>query len=325
MKQSLNRFSLITVVLFGITILSANNSDAIDPPFDFDIHINTTFAISNILPLINSINLTSRSTVVEPDNAPIIPTTSGEFQIIPHNVQYDMLIEPNTRIFMFGERHTSAAVKNELANNMPTFQTIGITHLGMEMFGTDAQSMLDEYNQGGSNENEIRAYLSEEWGYKEVIDDYMNMMAAARDSGISIVALDIPGHGNHGEIEERNDYMASVIGNILCNNDEARIITLTGAMHIQVDGEGMRNILSSNVYNYNVSSAVFLTRDTQDPTVIPITMPVSMTRSLSTPFLADEYQQNISIMRQISREGLANERFMASSPDFFHQTIIHFP
>ena len=313
----MNRLRLITAILLGLITLFLNDLYAQTDPFSScnfgtSLDIGVTIAGIEGRELINPLGLPTQGK--ETEDTLIIPP------ILPQTVDYGTLIQPDTQVFIFGETHTSAATKDELANNMDIFKKAGITHLGMEMFGTDVQGMLDEYSQGGSNEDEIRNYLREKWGYEGAVDNYMNMIAADRDAGISIVALDTPGHA--GDIEERNDHMVSVVEDILRNDNGAKIITLTGTMHIQANGEGMRNILSSHFIN--VGSAVILAEDSRkDPSQWLTTTLLGSTNSEAL-YRPKEYYQNLSILDQIAREGLSSQRFSSPHTDFYG-IVIHLP
>lgn len=173
-------------------------------------------------------------------------------------VDYSRIIAADTDVLMFGETHNIAQGKQELVWNMHLFKELGFTHIGLEMFTTDVQFMLDEFNRTGENRAEVLRYLYGQWGYPDMVENYMEILDVARAEGIQVVALDMPTRqqDNYVDFTEqltaRNEYMSRIISGILKQEGNRRIITLNGALHL----EGMSALMRKN-YEINVTSVAF--------------------------------------------------------------------
>ena len=70
-------------------------------------------------------------------------------------INYSQMINPTTRVLALGETHTREIVKQEIIDHIEQFRDLGFTHFGFEVFGTDAQLALDEYQETGDRKEEL--------------------------------------------------------------------------------------------------------------------------------------------------------------------------
>jgi uncharacterized iron-regulated protein len=108
-------------------------------------------------------------------------------------ISYSVLVEKSMEsdLIFFGEIHNSAIahwLQHELVKDLAA-DTLRTTHIGMEMFEADQQLLIDEYFGGqiaqSSFENEARLWDNYQTDYKPVVE-------FARESGLRIVATNIP-------------------------------------------------------------------------------------------------------------------------------------
>ena len=107
---------------------------------------------------------------------------------------YGKMIQHKHRVVLFGEwQHSVGAYKVEVANAIRQLSKMGFNQLGMEMFPSDEQPMLDEYIKTGSNLNQVKAFLKLNWGiYEEKTGGYSHIVVTAKNSGLGIIGLDLP-------------------------------------------------------------------------------------------------------------------------------------
>jgi hypothetical protein len=165
-------------------------------------------------------------------------------------------IAKDVDVVLFGESHPGAQVKIELAQNMSLFKQLGFTCLGLEMFSTDVQDMLDEYFRTGKNREELLQYLKDVWGYSTA-EYYMKLIEAARKNGIRIIALDMPKQLQEQLdvvewLDARDKYMSKTISEILAE-DGGRMLVLCGKGHLK----GIKSILEEK-HGLNVVSVFFV-------------------------------------------------------------------
>ena len=158
-------------------------------------------------------------------------------------LDWKALFGGEARVVYLGEPHYVKAVKNILASRMDDFKKAGITHIGLEMFGTDRQGVLDTFDPA-----QTRDTLKKEWGWEP--DAYTGMIKAADDASMSRVALDMPAKdrakmqteckasgrkGCMGELfQARDKHMIKALSRFLSENPDARILILIGNDHLEV-------------------------------------------------------------------------------------------
>lgn len=161
-------------------------------------------------------------------------------------LDYGQILGAN-RILGFCDEHELVSVKLRLAEDLPRLKSLGITHLGLEMFYSDMQDILDEYVTRGKNFELIAKHLKDNWSHEEVAHlGYIELVKSARKYGLRIIALDVPKRIDDENDEERrqknkvadldfvvlfrNKFMASVIEHTLAETD-SKIAILIGKAH----------------------------------------------------------------------------------------------
>jgi len=157
------------------------------------------------------------------------------------------------RAVYIGEPHFVEAVKIELSAHMAEFRSAGITHLGLEMFGSDHQPVLDAFFLTGdkSVESEICAILDSEWGW--ITEQYIALLRAAREAGIRPLAIDMPHAEEQALLDKRRAqglsvgpaalfvprdvHMVGTLGEFLREDPAARILVLAGIDHLEVSNQ----------------------------------------------------------------------------------------
>ncbi len=122
----------------------------------------------------------------------IPPVRSDQGQVrVSAETLFAQLLNVNPGLF-FGDRHGSYNTVEYLSGNMDYFKKQGVTTLYMEMFAADAQPLLDRYFEKGDNVAELEQYLYTQGWHKDLGMDkkYMELVKAARESGIRIVGID---------------------------------------------------------------------------------------------------------------------------------------
>jgi len=146
------------------------------------------------------------------------------------------LMEKN-RVVAMGETHQSPNPQRDVTTAaMPALKAAGATHLAIEA-GTEIQSALDEFNKTGKLDRSVLPILLRD-------NDFMNMLNAARENGIKVVAVDAsqpenPNASNrdHGPYVNRDEIMANNIGKILDGEQvnpgqPNKVIFFVGSAHL---------------------------------------------------------------------------------------------
>jgi len=207
----------------------------------------------------------------------------------------------DNRAVYFGEVHSHWAVKDELSERMPEFASLGFTHLGMEFFSVDFQPTLDTYFETGERSKDVLDYLARVSSLGGQVNEaslekgkkYMQIVEAARENGLRILALDLHQAefdkrleeieeefyaGNGGRINElqgilndrREETMQRVTAGVL-EDPRAKIINLTGAAHndrisrkvegtpgeegVSIDFTGQERIIEVMLFDYAAQRA----------------------------------------------------------------------
>jgi hypothetical protein len=136
-----------------------------------------------------------------------------------------------SRVFFFGEKHTSIEAKREIEELLPVFQSTGGTHIAMEMLHQDGQSILDRYKLKGDNEPEVRKQLERfNWG-GNTLESYLAILQKARALGLNIIGLDVDTDtgGNYFQRHRnRNAAWASLLAGIIEANPNSKVLALSG-------------------------------------------------------------------------------------------------
>ncbi len=156
-------------------------------------------------------------------------------------------------VVFLGEEHTDATSQNFIAGQAEKMKAAGITHFGVEM-PSQWQPMLDKWAAG---DNDARAEFkdaltkgTDEQRYPGLPERYVNMIDSMIKAGIKPVALDVP-HKSPLSPEgytDRNKHTTDIIGGIIKDNPDARIVALGGSNHSgrSAIGESLDTQLKNN-------------------------------------------------------------------------------
>ena len=153
-------------------------------------------------------------------------------------VDYAKMIQHKHRVVLFGEwQHSVGAYKVEVANAIRQLSKMGFNELGMEMFPSDEQPMLDEFTKTGSNLNQVKDFLKQYWGsYEEKNGGYYQIVISAKNSGLRITGLDMPydkyftgSTKLKNEHFKRNKYMGEKIAKLV--EKGRRVVVLMDIAH----------------------------------------------------------------------------------------------
>ena len=207
-------------------------------------------------------------------------------------IGYRSIISDETRVIAFGEHHIHEGAKREIIRALETLREKGVTHLALEMFGRDFQKELDRYIAGGSNKRSIYENLKNCWGYPDRITDlYMDIIDNTKNSGLQLIALDIPQKTRESFTESdqieinvlRDQKMAESIKMVLDESPNNKIVTISGLDHV------------SNIYESN-SMAMLLKK--------------AGIKTTTFGLVGDIYHDERDIQVQTRQAGIENERFM---------------
>lgn len=170
-------------------------------------------------------------------------------------VDYSQMVSPQTRVIALGETHTREITKREVMDHLEQFRDLGFTHFAMEVFGTDVQATLNEYQVNGTRKEKLLQYLKEHWGEysAEAADLYLQAVGEAKRVGLQVVGIDLP----HSEKDQyplesregstkRDEIMAQTVRAILDENPEYKVVTFTGSFHAGKSEDTMADILTTN-------------------------------------------------------------------------------
>lgn len=165
----------------------------------------------------------------------------------------ELMSGPEPVVYL-GEAHFVAAIKKELAAHMAEIRAAGITHIALEMFGTDRQEALDRFHSDGSGREELLEVIQNDWGW--VPEDYVAMLEAMAAAGVKPVAIDLSrdeklavfkrckelgGGGCASPMYEARDHrMVDSIRRLLEEQPGARVLAFVGNDHVDVSEQPAR-------------------------------------------------------------------------------------
>ncbi|MEI8704037.1 ChaN family lipoprotein [Pseudoalteromonas sp. B62] len=99
----------------------------------------------------------------------------------------------NARLVMLGESsHSTAGYKYEAIKAIKQLKAAGFTHFAIEMLPRAMQEKIDFYQRTGKGFNVIQQYFNKYWTHGYLTPHaYGELVKAARDIGMKIVALDV--------------------------------------------------------------------------------------------------------------------------------------
>ncbi len=147
------------------------------------------------------------------------------------------------QVVMVGERHTFHKNQFELAKAIEATSSFDV--LALEMFNYQSQSAVNDYLNEIIDLYELKVVLAGEWKYQ--LDGYLELIKAAKESGLKILALDdrqrfIRANFSDGLIF-RDQVMADILSEHLVDHPHERILVYSGKLHAFKDlGEGIASI-----------------------------------------------------------------------------------
>lgn len=169
-------------------------------------------------------------------------------------VDYKQMVA-NTRVLALGETHTREITKEEVIDHIEQFKDLGFTHFGMEVFGTDAQQALDEYQSNGDKKDVLIEYLKKGFGgwSPRAGELYLQMVNEAKRAGMRVIGIDLPKseqdqYPREGSDRDhkRDERMAHTVSEVLAQNPENKVVTFTGTAHAGIEGAVMAGLLASS-------------------------------------------------------------------------------
>lgn len=136
------------------------------------------------------------------------------------------------RVVGLGESHDAGeAMMVNMPEYLKSLKEGGATHLAVEM-GSSLQPMLDEFNRTGNLDVSKLPFLSQN-------EDYINMLKAARELGLEVVAVDSDYRepGDYANNYHRERHMADTIDGILNEPGQDpdkpnKVVFVVGARHL---------------------------------------------------------------------------------------------
>lgn len=183
-------------------------------------------------------------------------------------------------ICTIGERHSSTASKDYLADNMESLAQIGFTHIGFEMIKQRDQQLLDDYVFGkGDKEARARLLTGETflaYDYAPgVPEGYLRILDAIRQTNLKTgshlrpLALEIDydlTDKSDSEMERRNRAWADKIEQLVRDEPSARVLTYSGGAHLGfLNG---KNTLNKELAERGLPSTI-ITLDSAQPNEQP--------------------------------------------------------
>ncbi|MFC1637603.1 ChaN family lipoprotein [Candidatus Margulisiibacteriota bacterium] len=141
---------------------------------------------------------------------PSVPSQNGKVTVSGGKL-LSKLLQTNPGVFI-GDSHTEFNCAEFVAARMGDFKKEGVTLFFMEMFGSDAQPMLDRYFKKGDNGTELVQYLKDRgWNKRPgMAQKYFEAVQAARENGIQVIGIDNDAAGDR-RLEESNPHWTEVI------------------------------------------------------------------------------------------------------------------
>lgn len=154
---------------------------------------------------------------------PSVPSDNGKVSISNDNL-LSALLNVNPGIFI-GDSHADFNCSEFMASKMAFFKQQGVTLFFVEMFGADAQPMLDRYFEKGDNAEELVSYLQERGWEKRpgMTRKYFEIVQAANQNGIRTVGIDNEASGNR-RLENSNPHWMRVINDYTSNSNNKFVV-----------------------------------------------------------------------------------------------------
>jgi hypothetical protein len=133
-------------------------------------------------------------------------------------------LQQNDMVFL-GTRHKQPPILQFIADLIPSLNSLGTTHIGLEI-PSDQQERIDAFLRTGNGMDAIQ--------FHPQIDhpDYRHLLQVLRTSGGPVpVAIDSP-YSEHGGQMSRDEWMARTLLAVLRREPSAKILVIVGGLHI---------------------------------------------------------------------------------------------
>lgn len=202
-----------------------------------------------------------------------IPTVERAGSFLNENklpVDYGVLTNPSVRVLFLGESsHLASAARNEVSTNMQVLKELGVTHIALEMLGSDTQELVDGFLREGARRGlaRIKLYAALKlgrWDYTTTsAQEYMQVADSAKQAGLGILAIDkVLGEDvdatADAAVAERNIHWRDIVVGFLNANQDAKVAVFCGSAHCTNNKSlpSVNNLLRSD--GIKTSSAVFI-------------------------------------------------------------------
>jgi len=144
-------------------------------------------------------------------------------------------------VLVVGESHSNLEIKMRITQSLSNLKKENVAFLGLEVFQSQTQHLLDRYFKTGEGLDDIKSYLHKAYPFKDdigIIVGLIDLITTAREQGIRIIALDKPKNliknQDDGDqwINERNKWMADRVKETLKKNPGKKIVCLVGNYHV---------------------------------------------------------------------------------------------
>ncbi|MFA6212782.1 MAG: hypothetical protein WCT03_08405 [Candidatus Obscuribacterales bacterium] len=161
----------------------------------------------------------------------------------------------NNRVLMIGEQHSLDGPMHKFgAGAMKDLRAAGATHLAVEI----PQGQLDKYNKSRDLKDLPEAYQT---------SDFAKMMDNARTSGMKVVGIDNGTGDTDGKAaQERDNFMAKQIKQILDSDKNNKVVYWSGMMHGADTTSGAYRSTADILRNQKVAISTTMEQSSATPT-----------------------------------------------------------
>jgi hypothetical protein len=137
------------------------------------------------------------------------------------------------QVIYFGEMHFGQEAKEFMSEHMADLKNQGVGAIGLEMFNSVDQDILDRYLADKATLEEVKTRLIKNWNYESA--GYLKVIAGAKAHGLALLALDDRSLGSVGDffktLQLRDFHMAKIIADAIAARPSLKMAVLCGRMH----------------------------------------------------------------------------------------------
>lgn len=175
----------------------------------------------------------------------------------------------DAKVLYFGERHLDVHIQVEFSKILAELRRDGFTTLALEMFPKSVQGDLDDYLADRISLSQILKILSQHWSYRQ--SGYSKILQEAKLNGFKIIGIDqregVQNKDLLQNILERDDIMASTLGQYMLDHKNEKLVVYVGALHaplkysdtgmVKTQAEKLSKILGDHNLNVEIESYIF--------------------------------------------------------------------